>query len=310
MSEKDLYSVLGVQKGASQSEIKKAYRRLAKQYHPDRNAGDDRAEDRFKEVSAAFDVLGDEKKKSLYDEFGHAGLREGFDADQARAYQQWTGGGGPGGGFRFNMGGGGGGFSDLGDIFGSMFGGGRGRPGPRRGQDVESAIGIDLLTAIRGGNVTISVDGEDALRVAVPPGITDGQKIRLSGKGRQGAMGGPAGDLLLRVDVKPHPALSRDGNDLFMTTPVSIPEAIKGAKITVPTPEGGSVRLTLPKRSQNGQKLRLKGKGAPDPKTGERGNLYVVLDVRMPAAKDDAIDSLATELEAFYTDEVRRPSAL
>lgn len=313
MDEKDLYKILGVSRTASADEIKKAYRKLARQYHPDVNQGDEAAEERFKQVSAAFDVLGNAEKRALYDEFGLAGLRDGFDPAQARAYQQWAGGmgggpGGPGGrgGFRYSSEG----FGDLGDLF-EMFGGGRGRArGPRRGNDVESSLRIDLLKALRGGPLSITVDGESAINVSIPPGVADGKRIRLAGKGEPGVQGGPPGDLLLRIHVEPHPTLRREGDDLYMKLQVTLAEAISGAKLAVPTPDGATVTLTVPRRSQNGQKLRLRGKGAPKPGSEERGDLYVELDVRLPTATGEELDSLAEKLAGYYTNEAQRPTSL
>jgi molecular chaperone DnaJ len=377
MAEKDLYSILGVSKSAKTDEIKRAYRKLARKYHPDVNPGDKDAEEKFKEVSAAFDVLGDEEKRKLYDEFGMDGLRGGFDPDQARAYTRWseqsrrTGGFG---GFR-DMGD----FADLGSVFGDLFGGQfrERRAGARRGSDAEAEVTIDFLTAIRGGEINLryenpvpcsrcggsgqegvggqscsvcggsgrqrvgqgpidmsipcqhchgtgrepgppchvcrgsgTVRTESNLKVKIPAGIDDGERMRLAGKGNPGENNGQPGDLYLRVHVQPHPSIERKGRDLYMNLPVSVTEAIRGAKVSVPLPDGGSVTLRVPKRSQNGQKLRLRGKGVPGPKGGARGDLYVVLELRVPTAKDADLDKLASQMEAFYGSEVDRPTRL
>lgn len=299
----DLYNVLGVVKTASADEIKSAYRQLARKYHPDMNPGDKAAEDNFKQVSAAFDVLSDTKKRALYDEFGLDGLREGFDPQQARAYEQW----GQRGGY---PGGGGGGFEfDLGSIFGDLFGGRRGRQPAARGQDLEAAVTIDFLTALRGGELMVTMEGS-RIKVKVPPGIQDGGRIRVAGKGHPGTRGAPAGNLVLMVTVGKHPRLERDGHDLVMKLPLSVSEAIRGGKLLVPTPDGGSVNLTIPPRSQNGKRLRLRGKGAIDPKGGPTGDLYVVLDVRLPTVEDGDLDDLASQLDRYYTGEADRPTQL
>ena len=307
VKEKDLYAILGVEKTASADEIKKAYRKLARKYHPDLNKENARAEDRFKEVSAAFEVLGNEKKKKLYDEFGADGLRDGFDPAQARAYAQWGHGGGQQGGFhsgRFES-------FEFGDILGDLFGGFRNaRPGPQRGSDVESSISVDFLTAIQGGEVLLTLDrtdgGQQKVKVRIPAGIADDGRIRLAGRGAPGMNGGPPGNLMITVKVKPHRLLRREGNVLYMTVPISVSEAINGAKVRVPTPDGGSINLTIPKRSQNGQKLRVRGKGPPDPKTGTAGDLYVMLEVRLPTDENEELESLASQLDEYYTDEAER----
>ena len=310
VTEKDLYAILGVNKTTDHKDIKKAYRKLARKYHPDFNEGNPRAEDRFKEVSAAFEVLGDDKKRKLYDEFGADGLRDGFDPEQARAYQQWGQPGGQQGGFRSGR------FEsfEFGDILGDLFGGLRGsRPGPQRGSDVESSVNVDFLTAIQGGEMLLTLDrsdgGQEKMKVRIPAGIADDGRIRLAGKGAPGMYGGPPGNLMITVKVKTHRELRREGNVLYMTVPVSVSEAVVGAKIHVPTPDGGSIKLTVPKRSQNGQKLRVRGKGAPDPKNGTRGDLYVVLDVRLPTDENEELESLASQLDQYYTGEAeRKPS--
>lgn len=299
VTEKDLYKVLGVGRSATDDEIKKAYRRLARKNHPDLNPGDKAAEERFKDISGAFDVLSNKEKKSRYDEFGVEGLREGFDPDQARAYQRW--------------GGGGGGFEDIGSIFGDLFGGRR-RARPSRGRNVEGSITVDFLTAIQGGDVTISIQNSNGalerVNVKVPPGVNSDERIRLAGKGDPGIAGGPPGHLMITVTVRKHPLLTREGKNLYLRLPISIPEAINGAKINVPTPQGGLITLTVPKRSQNGQKLRLKGKGAPATDGGKPGDLYVVLDVKLPTADEKGIETLASQLEQYYTGEALRPEQL
>jgi curved DNA-binding protein len=290
---KDLYQHLGVGRTASPEEIKKAYRKLTRQYHPDRNPGDAEAEERFKDVSTAYEVLGDPEKRKLYDEFGDISLTQGFDPERARAYRSRQGGfpGFPGGGDAV--------FDDFGqaratsfeDLLSALFRGGPGgarRPTARRGVDVTGEIAVSLMDALHGVSVPLRVDlGGQArtLDVKVPQGVPDGGKLRLRG---QGGPGQPAGDVILTVRVKPHDHMRREGHDLHLRLPVSAFEAYHGGPIEgVPTP-WGPVTLKLPPGAQNGQKLRLRGKGVQVPGR-DPGDLYVTLDVRLPAAGDEAL---------------------
>jgi curved DNA-binding protein len=296
----DLYKDLGVSRGASQDEIKKAYRKLAAQFHPDRNPDNKGAEERFKAVNRAHQVLGDAQKRALYDEFGEMALREGFDADAARAYTRarspFAGGGrGGSGGFSFEdiLGNG-----NIGDIFGEMFRGGGGRTSRRssstKGMDLTSEVSVDLLSAIRGTQVLVSVHGTDGIQVRIPPGAGDGDKVRVAGHGMPGQMGGPAGDLLLTVRVQPHPVFERDGLDLKMDLPLSPGEAFDGAKVTVPTPDG-DVALKVPKGTQSGQVTRLRGKGVQ--RKDKVGDLYVRFIVKLPAQASKAVAKAIAELD-------------
>lgn len=310
----DLYEVLGVGRNASADEIKRSYRRLAKKNHPDMNPGDQAAEERFKAASHAFEILSDPEKRKLYDEFGEEATRPGFDADKARSYRQWQGYGRGGGfgGFDFsdtdsaN-------FGDMGDIFSSFFGGRRGYgAGPTRGANTEARMEITLREAVLGGEREISVQRGDGtlrtLRVKIPAGIKPGQSIRLSGQGMPGRAGAPAGDLLIQVDVAAHPVLKREGQDLHLDLPVTVGEALLGAQVEVPTLTG-SVRLTLPPGSQNGTKLRLRGKGAPASGRQPAGDLYVRLDVRLPpvdGGRGEKVKKAIQTLEAQYGTDVRR----
>jgi curved DNA-binding protein len=297
MEEKDLYGLLGVARGATEEEIRKAYRKLARKYHPDVNPNDRKAEERFKEISLAYEVLSDADKRARYDEFGMQGLAQGFDPEQARAYARWSQ------GARRSP------FSetfsssadiDLDDLLGSMFSGGARRPrGPARGRDAEGDIEIDFLDAVRGGEVRVQVAGRGTLRVKIPPGAEDGTRIRLAGQGDAGAQGGPAGDLYLRLHVRPHAFFRRDGSDVSLDLPVTLPELVLGASIEVPTPDG-PVTMKVPPRSQNGRKLRLRGKGAPKLGTSERGDLYVRLVAELPESDDPKLEALAKELEPLY----------
>jgi curved DNA-binding protein len=294
---KDFYGILGVTKGTDSEEIKKAYRRLATQHHPDRNPGDSKAEARFKEVNQAYQVLSDDKKRALYDEFGEDGLREGFDADQARAYKR----------YREQFGGRSeGGFSggDFGGMFSDLFGG-RANRAPRRGADIESNLTLDFASAIRGTTLRLRPRGPegDDVAVRVPPGAEDGKRLRVPGQGAPGPGGGPPGDLILNLQVTPHEHFWREGDDLHMRLPVTPLEAFEGAKIRVPTIDG-SVVMKLPSGAQSGQKIRLKGKGIT-PKNLPPGDLYVHLQIQIP--HEPAAEGALRELEKLLPpgDELR-----
>lgn len=329
MSEvRDPYAVLGVSKSARQDEIKRAYKRLARKYHPDVNPGDEAAETKFKEVSAAYELLETEDKRKLFDEFGHQAASSGFDPEKARAYRSWqeqqsaTGGSpfGAGGPQDFEV--------DLGEMFGDLFG--RGRRGgfgggfggfraedlrvPRRGADVTAEMRVGFLEAVRGAEKSFSMTvpgGPGAPQavntsVKIPPGVKDGQKLRLRGRGMPGRDGGQPGDLLIDIRVEPHPVLRRDGADLLLDVPVTVKEALLGGKIEVPTLEG-PVKLTIPPGSQSGTKLRLKGKGGPKPAGADRGDLLITLVVKLPGRSDaPAAKDAAEALESLYDAPVRR----
>jgi len=312
--QRDLYEALGVKRGASDDEIRKSYRKLARKYHPDLNPEDKGAEERFKEVAVAYEVLSDSKKRKNYDEFGDDALNPNFDAERAKQYRQWGGSGarwspagGPGAG-RSPFGGG----VNLEDLFGDLFnarGGGFGRAGRVRGNDITSKMEIHLLEALRGTKVTFRIQGVErgdlsTVTVTVPAGVADGDKIRLAGKGEPGLGGAPPGDLLLMVAVKAHPQLTRRGDDLVMTLPITVPEAVLGASVSVPTLDG-EVTVKVPPRSQTGQKLRLKGKGARNRKAKKSGDLMLVLEVRAPDDGEDELDEAAKALEEHYASDVR-----
>ncbi|MCC6809677.1 MAG: DnaJ domain-containing protein [Deltaproteobacteria bacterium] len=304
---KDPYSVLGVSRTATADEIKKAYRKLAKKHHPDVNPGDKQAEEKFKEVSAAFEIVGDEKRRKLFDEFGPDALRTGFDPERARQYQRWSSGQGfnaQGAGAQGNP------FDQFGgfdDIFEQFFygGGGQGRQrrrGPMQhpGRDVETEMQVELMTALRGDEIEIRLPWlqNKALKVKVPKGAADGDKLRLQGQGEPSPDGGPAGSLYLVLRVQPHPLLHRDGSDLTLELPITVPEAVQGAQIETPTPHG-NVKLKVPAGARGGEKLRLRGKGVQK-QDGSAGDLYVVLQVRAPRIEKD--DALVETLKARYDD--------
>ncbi|HIY22457.1 MAG TPA: molecular chaperone DnaJ [Candidatus Flavonifractor merdigallinarum] len=339
---RDYYEVLGVSKGASADELKKAYRKLAKQYHPDLNPGDKAAEAKFKEVNEAYEVLSDPEKRSRYDQFGHAGVDPNFGGA----------GGGAGGFGGFDMG-----DFDLGDLFGSFFGGGGGfggggrRNGPTKGQSLRAAVTISFEEAAsgcekeivitrsetcedckgsgcapgttaevcpdchgsgtirmqRGGGIFISTTtcpkcggsgkiihspckscgGTGAVRhqrkitVKIPAGIDDGQAISLRGQGSAGKSGGPSGDLIISITVRPHPQFKRDGTSIYLEQPVTFLQAALGAELEIPTIDG-KVKWTLPEGTQPGTTFRLRGKGMPAVNGRGRGDQFVTVKVQVP----------------------------
>jgi curved DNA-binding protein len=311
--QRDLYEILGVSRTATPEEIKKAYRRLAKQHHPDVNPGNKAAEEKFKEVTAAFDVLADEKRRKLYDEFGADALRTGFDEKRAEEVRRWRRhGGAQGGGMPFDFGDfrtvdvGEYGAFDFGSIFGDLFGGRGARvrrgPVPSSGSDARAVIEIDLRDAVVGAERDVRVDGR-TLRVRIPAGVSDGAQIRLAGQGGPGVHGGPSGDLFLEVKLREHPHVRREGKDLVVDLPVTVPEAVNGAEIRLPTFEG-PVKLRVPKGAQSGMRLRLRGKGLPDLRGGPRGDLHAVVQVVLPA-ESEALRKAARALEDLYEGDPR-----
>lgn len=289
-----LYETLGVQKDATADAIRSAYRKLARKHHPDVNPGDKAAEEKFKKISAAYDVLSDDKKRKAYDEFGDASLQGGFDPEKAREYARWQNtrqqqrsSGFEQGPMEF----------DFSELFGRAT-----RRGPARGQDLAAQIQIDFRQAIEGAEFTADIPGQGPVRVRIPPGADTGSTLRVPGKGGPGGRGGAPGDLVIEVQVMPHPVLRRDGLDLYLTLPVSLDEAYNGATIDVPTFEG-PISLKIPPRSQNGAKLRVKGRGVP--RKTERGDFYVELAVRMPDKPDDALAEALRASKVAYGKPVR-----
>ncbi|MFD8071905.1 molecular chaperone DnaJ [Streptomyces sp. NPDC059718] len=375
--EKDLYKVLGVPKDATEAEIKKAYRKLAREFHPDANKGDAKAEERFKEISEANDVLSDPKRRKEYDEgralFGNGGFRTGpagpggFGFDLGDLF-----GGGPGGTTTTQGGGFGGG---LGDVFGGLFNRGAGttRTQPRRGQDIETEVTLKFTEAVDGATVPLKMTSQApckacsgtgdkngtprvcptcvgtgqvsrggsgsfsltdpctdckgrgliaqdpcevcsgsgrarsarTMQVRIPAGVTDGQRIRLRGKGAPGERGGPGGDLYVTVHVDAHPVFGRKADNLTVTVPVTFVEAALGGEIKVPTLGGPAVTLKLPPGTPNGRTLRARGKGAVR-KDGTRGDLLVTIEVAVPATTEGkALDALEAYREATADEDPR-----
>ncbi|MGC1273069.1 MAG: DnaJ C-terminal domain-containing protein, partial [Planctomycetaceae bacterium] len=276
----DFYQVLGVKKDASADEIRKVYRKLSRENHPDVKPDDKPASEKFKKVQEAYAVLGDAEKRAQYDRYGHAFHQAGG----GRAHPWHGAGGGQGGAGPVDLGDLFGEGIDLSDLFGGFagrggFGGGRRGPGarPAKGQDLRTDVTVPFLVAAEGGQHEISLQRAgktDRITVKIPAGLSDGSTIRLAGEGHPGAAGGPAGDLLPTVHVAPHPYFRRDGNDLSVDVPITPAEAALGAKVEAPTLSEGHVVVTLPPGTNSGRKLRLRGKGIPDRKTGARGDLY------------------------------------
>ncbi len=300
------YEVLGVKRDASEAEIKSAFRKLAKKHHPDRNKDDPKAQERFAEVNTAYEIVGDKDKRKQFD-------RGEIDAEGKQRFQGFEGfGQQPGGGGFGNFGGGGRTFrwstsggagggnpfeSDdiLSEILGGMGGGakragGRARPAAARGDDLSVTAGITLEQLARGDKARVDLPTGKIYEVSVPPGTKSGHVIRLKGMGRPGLMGGPAGDVLITVEFVPHPVFKVDGDDLRVDLPVSLDEAVLGAKVRVPTLEG-AVTITVPQNSDGSRPMRLKGKGLPKA-DGKRGDLLVSLRIVLPKDGDADLEAL------------------
>jgi molecular chaperone DnaJ len=384
----DYYQMLEVPRTASAEELKKSFRKLARKHHPDVNPGNKAAEERFKQINSAFEVLSDPKKRKLYDEFGEDAAKLGFDEKKAeafRAYRSQRASGGSSGGMPFPGSGGGQDF-DLGDIFGDIFGRGGGGAGgfdineilgrqrgaaargPERGEDFTAQVKLSLGEAITGVERALSIQrpgrcqrcngrGEAGssgpcptckgtgrtrrtagipfagacptcngtgraatpcpecegtgiteettrLTVKIPPGVQTGSKVRLAGQGAAGARGGPPGDLYIETEVAEHPLVRREGDDLYMELPVTVPEAILGAEVKVPTFQG-EVTLKVPPGSQSGRKMRLKGRGAPSLKGGPGGDMYLVLQLKVPESGGPEVKEAAEKLARAYPADVR-----
>ncbi|MDO5053340.1 MAG: DnaJ C-terminal domain-containing protein [Pseudoclavibacter sp.] len=290
--DKDFYAVLGVSKDVSEQDLKKRYRRLAREHHPDQHPGDAAAEAKFKEISEAYSVLSDPEQRAEYDQIRAMGAGARFR----------PGPGGQGGGFEdvfggmFGQGAGRQQYTnaDFEDLLGGMFGAGQGFGagpgaagfgrggfgGPMRGRDQTASTTLGFMTAIRGDTVQLQTGEGRTITVRIPAGVEDGQKIRLRGKGAPSPDGGEPGDLILHVRVRPHPVFQREGDDLRVQVPVTFAEAVRGATIEVPTADGGTVKVKVPAHSQSGRVLRVKGRGVATKKG--TGNLLVELQVAVP----------------------------
>ncbi len=313
---RDPYEILGVGRSASEAEIKKAFRSLAKKHHPDAHPGDEKAKQRFQEISGAYDILGDKEKRVKFNagEIDAGGNAKSFDP---RAYGQPGSKGGRGfrpgpfgaKDFHFSWGEGGEqpqqGFSAE-DIFADFLGGAKrgGRTRAAKGEDFSAAITVAFAEAVMGSTRRLVLQNGEQIDVHVPAGVKDGQQIRAKGRGGAGRAGGPAGDILIQVSVAPHAFIVRDGNDLKMDLPVTVREAVLGAKVPVPT-LGASVSLTVPPGSNSGAVLRLKGKGVPAHAGQGAGDLYVRMVVTLPDKPDEALKTFAQGWDSAYDPRAR-----
>lgn len=336
MAEKSYYDILGVKKNATENEIKKAYRKLARKYHPDVNPGNKEAEAKFKEISEAYAVLSDKDKRAQYDRLG----KEAFSFSGAGGPQ-----GGAGFGFEFDLSDLFGGRAsarggarrsargpDFSDLFSDLFTG-RAQTGPRRGNEIEAEATIGFRDAIEGtmlqlglqkqmecptcggsgnvgGKVCQSCRGSgvivttESTRVRIPEGVGDAQKIRVRGKGSPGVNGGPPGDLIVQIHVKPHPFFERKGDDIHTEIPITIAEAIRGAEIEVPTIRG-PVRSRIPPGTQGGQTFRLKGKGVRRGKNGTSGDHYYKVQIAVPKQVPEEVSRVVDRIEQAYPENPR-----
>jgi molecular chaperone DnaJ len=302
--DKDFYKILGVTKGVSEAELKKTYRKLSRQFHPDTNPGDAKAEARFKEISEAYSVLSDKDQRAEYDQMRAMGpgARAGF-------------GGGAGGGFPggFQGGGnfGGAGFEDVfANLFGGGGGGGFGGPrGPQRGQDLTTTQTLDFIDGVKGTTIKLSLrTGAEPTTIKIPAGVSDGQKIKIAGKGNPSPNGGPAGDLIITVTVKPHPVFTRDGNNIRVVVPITFAEAVLGATIQVPTLGGEPVKLKVAPGTPNGRVLRVKGRGVVTAKA--EGDLLATVEIAVPSHVSDKAKKALEEFDGFLPDEDPRADLL
>lgn len=319
---RDYYDILGVKRGANEKEIRRAFRKLARQYHPDVNQGDKGAEAKFKEINAAYEVLSDADKRKKYDKYGDrwqfADQIEEAERQQASGARFGGGNGFGDGGFSYSYEGSPEDLGDLGSIFGNLFG--RGRRGAslrRRGEDVEYAVDVTLEEAFNGTQRVLQVEAEEPCRVCngtgtvgqaicqtcgghgvvlapkrlevkVPAGVQTGSRVRISGEGQPGMGGGPHGDLYLVVTVRPHARFERKGDDLYVEVEVPLTEAVLGGETRVPTPKGSRLALRIPPETQNGRQFRLSGQGMPRlARPAERGDLYARVKVVLPAKLSD-----------------------
>ena len=302
---RDPYEILGVAKTASEAEIKKAFRALAKKHHPDKHAGDAAAQKRFQEISGAYDILEDAQKRAQFDAgaIGADGNPRGFDPRQGGFRQGNPFGGGFGGGqgardFHFSFDDAPGGASGFENIFADLMGGGRRGARASKGEDFSAAVTVSFAEAATGGTRRVMLQNGEQIDVKIPVGVKDGQTVRVKGRGGVGR-GGPNGDILLTVSVAPHPFMTRDGNDIRMDLPVTLKEAVLGAKVEVPTLTG-AVSLSVPPNSNTGSILRLKAKGIAAHGNTAAGDLYIRLVVALPDKPDESLRAFAQGWGASY----------
>ena len=285
------YIVLGLAPTASDSEIRAAFRKLAKKYHPDRNPDDKKAEEKFKEISAAFDVIGDPDRRKKFDR----GEIDEEGREKAHPFGQWSqrgagAGAGMGGGYSQGGPGAGASFEDLSDIFSDLFGARRQQAAgaAARGRDVRYRLEVEFLDAASGAKKRVTMPDGKTLDIAIPPGLEDGQTLRLRGQGERGASG-HAGDVYVEVKVKTHPIFERVGTDIHIEAPISLKEAVLGGKITVPT-IAGDVSVTVPKNASSGTVLRLRGRGVAKGKNGAAGDQFIKLKIMLPEGGDKELE--------------------
>ena len=291
----DPYKVLGVSRSASEDEIRRAYRKLAKEHHPDLNPDKKSASDEaLKTINAAFGIIGDDDKKRQYD----LGVIDA-NGEPRRAYSR-AGAGRPGGQGPGGAGGQGGEDFGFGDIFTDLFGRGRQGPQPVRGQDVRYSLEVDFLEAAVGSRKRVTLPEGGVLDLAVPEGVTDGQTLRLKGKGLAGQRGAESGDALVEIKVRAHPEFRRDGDDILFDLPITIDEAVLGARIEVPT-ISGRVQLTVPKSTSSGQAFRVKGKGVNNAGTSKQGDQIVTVRIVLPERAEESL--------AYFLSEWRKKNA-
>ena len=320
--DKDFYKVLGVSKDVSEAELKKTYRKLARQYHPDSNPGDAKAEARFKEISEAYSVLSDKEQRAEYDQLRAMGSGARFTAggNGAGGFEDvfggmFGGGGGRAGSYSYRTADGG----NFEDLLGGMFGGGRGGRfdpsggyrgygGPTKGADVVAHTTVDFVTATTGDTVTLQTADGKPIKVKIPAGVADGQKIRLRGKGNPSPDGGEAGDIVLTVNVRKHPVFEREGLNLRVDVPVTFAEAALGATIEVPTLGGGTVRLKVAPGTPSGRVLRVKGRGVQSAKG--TGDLLAEIQVAVPSHLSGEAEEALRAFAALLPDENPREDLL
>lgn len=303
----DLYSVLGVARTATPETVTKAYRKLAKKLHPDLNPGDKAAEEKFKQVAGAYSILNDEEKRGRYDRGEIDASGQERQQQQQHYYREYAG-GEDGARYRSSAG-----YEDIGafsDLFGDLFGerggarGGGGRRYAMRGPDAQYRLEVDFLAAVNGTKTRITLPDGGTLDVTIPAGVTDGQVLRLKGKGMPGMGEGGPGDALIEIAVRPHPVFNREGDDITVEVPITFDEAVLGGKIEVPT-IGGRVFATVPPGANTGQTLRLKGRGIKS-KSGKAGDQLVKLSVVLPERIDDDLKSFAEKWREAHRYDPRR----
>lgn len=310
MAKRDYYDILGVPRTASADQIKSAYRRIAKQYHPDATGNDAKASEKFKQAQEAYEVLHDAKKRQAYDQYGHAAENMGGGGGWPGGAEPWGGQRSPGGSTHFDFsdifsgGGGGGGFSDIFEQLRHQGGRRTARQAqPRRGRDIEHNVRLSFTEAVNGTTRDVILsskhpDGQsnrERLSAKIPAGVNDGSKIRLRGKGEPGP-GGNNGDLIINVNVEKHPYFNREGNDIYLDVPVTMTEAALGTKLDVPT-LSGTTTVTIPPGSSGGKRLRLKGKGIKGHRSKSQGDMYLILKIAVPDKMDETSEQLLRDFE-------------